>query len=134
MSRRARSRFSPLHVILGLGFLGILMLAAYFFVQTEDTSFRTLPELQVEAYLENANSLRGNTYKLEGVINHSLAWSSSFGRLFSVQVDQSRDEYLVPVLIPADLNDTNIQRGQKFVMKIEVVENGLLRVLEMDKS
>lgn len=110
------------------------MLAAYFFVQTEDTSFRTLPELQVEAYLENANSLRGNTYKLEGVINHSLAWSSSFGRLFSVQVDQSRDEYLVPVLIPADLNDTNIQRGQKFVMKIEVVENGLLRVLEMDKS
>lgn len=134
MARRARSQISPVHLILGVFILIAIGGAGVYLFSGNDSSFRTLPELQVEAYLENANSLRSNTYRLEGTINHSLAWSSSIGRLFSVQVGSGRNARLVPVLIPADLNDINVQRGQKFQLKIEVVENGLLRVLEMEKS
>ncbi len=134
MARRARSKFSPSHLIFGAVLLLLLAGAGFFFFSGNDSGFRTLPVLEVEAYLENANSLRGNTYRLEGTINHSLAWSSTVGRLFSVQVGAGRDARLVPVLIPAELNDINVQRGQDFQLKIEVVENGLLRVLEMEKS
>ncbi len=134
MARRARSQFSPVHLILGLLMLLVIAAGGFYLFSGTDSSYRTLPNLEVEAYLENANSLRGNTYRLEGTINHSLAWSSTIGRLFSVQVGVGRNARLVPVLIPADLNDVNVQRGQAFQLKIEVVENGLLRVLEMEKS
>jgi len=134
MARRARSQFSAVHLILGAFILLLIAGAGFFFFSGNDSSYRTLPVLEVEAYLENANSLRGNTYRLEGTINHSLAWSSTIGRLFSVQVGVGRDARLVPVLIPSELNDVNVQRGQGFQLKIEVVEDGLLRVLEMEKS
>jgi hypothetical protein len=49
-------------------------------------------------------------------------------------VGTGRNAWLVPVLIPAELNEINVQRGQSFQLKIEVVENGLIRVLEMEKS
>ncbi|MEM1158793.1 MAG: hypothetical protein AAGH72_11130 [Verrucomicrobiota bacterium] len=134
MARRARSHFSPVHLTLGAVLLLLIAGAGYLFLAGNDSNFRTLPVLEVEAYLENANSLRGNTYRLKGTINHSLAWDSAVGRLFSVQVGVGRNARLVPVLIPAQLNDINVQRGQDFQIKIEVVENGLLRVLEMEKS
>ncbi|MEM6885190.1 MAG: hypothetical protein AAF571_09165 [Verrucomicrobiota bacterium] len=134
MARRARSQFSPVHLILGAVVLLLIAGVGFFFLSGNESSYRTLPLLDAEAYLENANSLRGNTYRLEGTINHSLAWDSAVGRLFSLQVGTGRDTRLVPVLIPAELNDINVQRGQDFQLKIEVVENGLLRVLEMEKS
>ncbi len=41
--------------------------------------------LDVKAYLENANSLRGNVYKIEGEVTNALAWSPSTGRLIAVR-------------------------------------------------
>ena len=38
-------------------------------------------------YLNNANSLRGNVYKVKGQITQSLGYSRAKGRLFSVEVD-----------------------------------------------
>lgn len=135
MARRAQSRFSIWHILLGAAGLGILaVFGSWVFFSNDEGSFRTLPELEVRDYLDNANSLRGNTYRLEGVVNHSLAWSSSFGRLFSVRVGEGSDSRLVAVLIPRELNAMNVQRGQRFIFRIEVVENGLLRVSEMEKA
>jgi len=135
MARRAQSRFSIWHLIFGVaGLVGLVVLGSWVLFSNDEGSFRTLPELEVRDYLENANSLRGNTYRLEGVVNHSLAWSSSFGRLFSVRVGEGTESRLVAVLIPSELNSMNVQRGQRFVFRIEVVENGLLRVSEMEKA
>ena len=93
--------------------------------------FRTIAPLPVPAYLENANSLYGNVYKLDGTIAKSLQWSSTSGRLFSVEVNGSD---VVPVLVPEQFNQVNIERGQRFIFKIKVEDKGVLRVEDVKKA
>ena len=72
-----------------------------------------------------------NTYKLEGTIDNRLdSWKGS-DRLFSVQVSEGGS--FVPVLVPASL-DANIQRGQRYVFKVRVLETGVLEVLQLLKA
>lgn len=134
MPRRASSQPKP------LWFFAVSVLIAsaaiggnYLFQQVKDP-YRTIQELEVSSYMGNANSLRGNVYKIEGVVQNSLAWSPGKGRLFSVEVGEARDTGYVPILVPAELNHLNIQKGQRFRMKVEVIENGVLKVLDLQKS
>ncbi len=93
--------------------------------------FRTMTALPVQDYLENANSLRGNVYKLDGTISKSLEWSPTAGRLFSVEVNGND---VIPVLVPSQFNQVNIERGQHFIFKIEVGEKGILRAQDVKKA
>ena len=134
MSRRASYQAKPLWFF-AVSILIVMAAAAgnYLFQQVKDP-YRTVQELGVSSYMDNANSLRGNVYKIEGVVQNSLAWSPAKGRLFSVEVGESRDAGFVPVLVPSELNHLNIQKGQRFRMKVEVIENGVLKVLDLQKS
>lgn len=88
--------------------------------------------LSTEDYLENASSLSQNVYKLEGTVDDRLDnWRAADGRLFSVQVAESTT--YVPVLVPAKV-DANIQRGQRYVFKVRVLESGVLEVMELLKA
>jgi len=93
--------------------------------------YRTLTALDVPAYLENANSLRGNVYKLNGMVDTQLAWSPLVGRLYSVEVDGRND--VLPVMVPASFNSMNIQKGQRYFFKLEVGEKGVLLVRDIRK-
>ncbi len=87
--------------------------------------------LSAEEYLESSNALSGNTYKVEGTIDNRLdSWKGS-DRLFSVQVSEGGS--FVPVLVPASL-DANIQRGQRYVLKVRVLETGVLEVIQLIKA
>lgn len=134
MARRASAQQNPiilfilLLVVMGLGVGG------FFIFRKNNEPFRTLQSIDVAVYLENANSLRGNSYKIEAVIQNSLAWAPARGRLFSVEVDTSTGKEMIPILIPAELNSVNVQKGQRFFFKIEVVQEGVLLVKEMTKA
>lgn len=93
--------------------------------------YRTLTALDVPAYLKSADSLRGNVYKLNATVAAQLAWAPSEGRLYSVEVNE-RDDILA-LLIPAEFNSLNIQKGQHYFFKIEVVDKGILRVRDIRK-
>lgn len=93
--------------------------------------FRTLSALDVPTYLKSADSLRGNVYKLNATVAAQLAWAPSEGRLYSVEVNE-RDDILA-LLIPAEFNSLNIQKGQHYFFKIEVVDKGILRVRDIRK-
>ena len=96
--------------------------------------YRTLSPLSISAYLENSNSLRGNSYKITGTVWNSLAWSSMMGRLFSIEIESGTGTSdILPVLIPAVFNSQNIQKGQRFIFKIEVDEKGILKVAGLKK-
>jgi hypothetical protein len=110
---------------------GALAGGAYLWMAVSDP-YRTLPPIDVAAYLDNANSLRGNVYKLDGTIDSALAWSPSEGRLFSVLADGNKDNVL-PLLIPPTLDHINIQKGQRFFFKIEVDDKGILKADDMRK-
>jgi hypothetical protein len=136
MSRKKKSQGIPPWLI---GILLVLISAgAYLIFQQGGTSssLRTTEELNAEEYYKNANSLRGNTYKIDVEIDSALGNSPTKGRLFSVTLKQpgkSGSPAILPVLIPLELGSLTIQKGQHYLMKVKVIENGLLKVEEATK-
>ncbi|MCX6960024.1 MAG: hypothetical protein NTW91_07055 [Verrucomicrobia bacterium] len=136
MSRKKKSQGIPPWLI---GIVLVLISAgAYFIFQQGGTSssLRTTEELNAEEYYKNANSLRGNTYKIDVEIDSALGNSPTKGRLFSVTLKQpgkNGSRAILPVLIPLELGSLTIQKGQHYLMKVKVIENGLLKVEEATK-
>lgn len=133
MPRRASSPSQPLKVGAIMLLLITLISGGYWLWSTISDPYRTLTPLDVPAYLENSNSLRGNTYKVIGTISDQLAWSPTAGKLLSIEVETALGSDMLPVLVPAQLSHINIQKGQKFFFKIEVGDQGILRAEDVKK-
>ncbi len=129
MARRKKSSPQPLLIVL----VAVLVVAAFlgsrFFLSPGPETKSSVPALDVPAYMENANSLRGNVFQATGVVSDALAWSPSSGRLIAVEV---ADETL-PILVTAEFNATNIQKGQKLLFVVEVDENGILKTKKVSQ-
>ncbi len=130
MARRASSSPQLVWVIVTVALLIGAAGGGYFLFERVSDPYRTLSTLPVQDYLENANSLRGNVYKLDATVAKSLDWSAKTGRLFSVE---SPEGEVLGVVVPPELSRVNMERGQHFVFKIEVADKGILRVQEVKK-
>jgi predicted transporter len=124
VARRAKSSVKLSTIFIALLMAGIFF-GSWFFISANADPFRTVSKLDIPSYLENANSLRGNVYKVEGEIVNSLAWSSDSGRLISIETPNT--SYIIPVLVTKNFSEINIQKGQKFIFLLEVSPNGILR-------
>lgn len=132
MARRSRSSIPSLWLAAAAALLvAIFGIGAYFFTQNSDP-YRTAAPLDVAAYLENSNSLRGNTYRVKGEVLNVLGYSTSEGRLISVGIDATDD--VIPMLIPATLGKINIQKGQKYIFLIDVTDKGILQARNLTKA
>jgi hypothetical protein len=136
MSRRKKSRGLPSWILPVL--VALLVLGGYWIFSQggRDGSLRTVEELDPALYYNNANSLRGNTYRIDAEINSALGNSATKGRLFSVVLKQATKggaPVVLPVLVPLALGNLTIQRGQHYLMKVKVGDNGLLIVEEARK-
>ena len=109
----------------------VIAIGGYFLGAT-GAPYRTSPEFPVEEYLSTSSSLRGNNYRLTGAVLNSIAWSPQSGRLISVEPTDSDSP--IPVVIPAELGEVNIQKGQRFHFLVEVRENGILYATDLTKS
>lgn len=132
MARRARSTPGTGWLLAGLAFVLLLIGGGSYFLGSSGTPYRAAPEFPVEEYLATSTSLRGNTYRLSGAVLNSIAWSPSEGRLVSVQPRDSDSP--IPLVIPAGLGETNIQKGQRFHFLVEVRESGVLYATSLTKS
>ena len=132
MARRSRSSFNPLWLLGGAVALVAIFVAGSFFLSRTSDPYRTAEPLEIGAYLENSNSLRGNVYRVKGEVLNVLGYSTTEGRLISVGVDANDD--VIPMLIPAELGRINIQKGQKFIFLIEVTDKGILRAKDLTKA
>lgn len=112
----------------------LLLVAAigggYFLYSRVSDPYRTMSSLPVNDYLANSNTLRGNVYKVDATVVESLKYSATAGRLFCVEIGGADR---VAVLVPAQFNHLNIERGQRFYFKIEVGEHGVLRAQDVKK-
>jgi hypothetical protein len=136
MSRQKKSQGLPPWLIVllvllaaGGGFYGLQQNGG-------DASLRTTEALDPALYYDNANSLRGNTYKIDAEIDSSLGNSPTKGRLFSVVLKkqaQGGAPVVLPVLVPPTMGGLTIQKGQHYLMKVKVIEDGLLKVEEARK-
>jgi len=138
MSRQKKSKGFPVWLIV----LVVLLAGGGAFIGIHqgggDASLRTTEELDPQVYYNNANSLRGNTYKIDVEIGSALGNSPTKGRLFSVVLKKDSKgansaPEILPVLVPPALGGLTIQKGQHYVMKVKVIENGLLKVEEATK-
>lgn len=134
MARRASTKPKPIWFLIAFVILGLAMGGGFFLFQGVKDPYRTVPPLNIGAYMDNANSLRGNTYKIEGTIHNSLGWSHEVGRVIAVMVGPQEDTEVIPILVPADFNNVNLQKGQKFFMKIEIIKDGVIKALDLRKS
>jgi hypothetical protein len=132
VARRGKKSRLPLGIIIAVVLIVAAFLGSRFFITTTSQPFRTATPLDVETYLENANSLRGNVYRMQGEVLNSLGWSPTKGRLIAVGVDNGKQ--VVPVLVTTNFSHINIQRGQKFIFLLEVDDKGILRTKDMTKA
>jgi hypothetical protein len=132
VARRSKSSLKPVWIIAAAVLVVGAFLGSQLFTRMVSEPFRTTETLNVRAYLDNANSLRGNEYKIEGKVEEQLAWSPSNGRLFSISVGDGSD--VIPVLITTQFNSENIQKGQRFIFLLEVTDNGMLRTKALTKA
>lgn len=81
--------------------------------------------LNLTSYRDNANSLRGNLYRIEGRIEEMLRWSED-GRLISFEASDGSLSIPVPVMVPADFRNVNLERGSVLIMAVRVDREGML--------
>lgn len=132
MARRSRKSSNSTWVLLTGILIAIGFVGAIFLFQGSNEPNRTTAELDVRSYLDNANSLRGNVYRIQGEVVNSLAWSPTAGRLIAITPPDKTD--VLPVLVPTTLNHINIQKGQRFDFLLEVDEKGLLKTKTLTKA
>ncbi|NBR70538.1 MAG: hypothetical protein EBQ51_07745 [Verrucomicrobia bacterium] len=134
MSRRAHQK-TPQNLFFGLiaGFFLLAAIGAYV-LQKGSNPYRTTEPLKPADYFENANSLRGNVYQVEGVILNALAQNPEKGRLFSISVTSESKKWPMPILIPAKLRQINLQKNQSYRAKCKVDDTGILVAEEIQKS
>ncbi len=129
MARRASSSIPAGKLAAAAGAVVVLLAIAYAVFGTAQDPFRTSSPFPVKEYLENANSIKGNTYRLEALVDKTLEVTPATGRLFSVEAGGD----MLPLLVPSTLNGTNIERGQKLHFRVQVNEKGLLVASEIRK-
>ncbi len=130
MARRKKSSISPLWLFLAAGLILVAFVGSRFFLSSGSDPYRSIAPLDVPSYMENANSLRGNVYKVEGEVSNSLAWSPGSGRLIAVDVESET----IPVLVTQEFNAINIQKGQKFRFVLEVDPRGVLKTKKLTQQ
>lgn len=129
MARRASSSINPVWFLI-VGIVVVAAIAGGMMLKGKVSDpFRTLPVFPIADYMQNSNSLRGNTYKLEGVIGDQLQYNSA-ARLFSVEVAGEP----VSLLVPVEFNDRDMRKGQRFIFKVEVADKGVLRAKDVKKE
>lgn len=134
MPRRAQSGVRPAHWLGLIIILAVIGGGGYVLMHRATDPMTGITELNTDEFLENATALGDNIYKLEGIVDDRLdKWRSADGRLFSVQISDGSGSTFVPVWVPPDYQGANIQRGQRYVFKVRVQENGVLEVLELLK-
>ncbi len=134
MSRRAHQK-TPSSLLFGLVAVFLVIAAGgALLLQKGSNPYRTVEPLQPSDYFENANSLRGNVYQIEGVILNALAQNPEKGRLFSISVTTDSRKWPMPIFIPAQLRQINLQKNQSYRAKVRVNDSGILVAEEIQKS
>lgn len=135
MPRRAQSGVRPAHWLGLIAILAVVGGGGYALMNRSTDPMTGVTDLSAGEFMENATALSGNEYKVEGIVDDRLDnWRSADGRLFSVQMTDGNGNTFVPVWVPPDYKGANIQRGQRYVFKVRVLETGVLEVLELIKA
>ena len=125
MPRRASSSIHP--GFIGLAVLGLILaiMAGKFFVGGKSSAFGSLPQLDVSQVLENANSMRGNEYVVEGQVVEKLRWTSGRGQFVSLSVEVPGGSEIIGIEIPPEFDNLNIETRQRYTFRVRFRDGGI---------
>lgn len=124
MARRASSGINP-GLLIGVAiFVVIAFFGGKMFLGRKPDKISGA-KIEMDEMLENANQLRGNEYVLEGTIDEKLRWTPDRGQVVSLKVDVSGGSEFVGVEIPADFTSLNIEREQRYSIKVKFRQGGI---------
>lgn len=87
--------------------------------------FSNVTPLAIEEVLQNANSLRGNEYLVEGQIDEKLQWTTDRGQVVSVRVDTPGGDEFIGIEIPPKFNNLNIGVKQTYAFRVKFRDGGI---------
>lgn len=125
MPRRASSSLHPGIIIGGIAVLVAGGFGAKNLLGKKAASASEGEKLEVRDFLDNGNSLRGNEYVVEGTVDRKLRWTSSRGQVVSLRVSTPGGQELIGVEIPPSFSNLNIEREQKYAMKVKFRQGGI---------
>lgn len=128
MPRRASSKSSSANTIGIIAAVVLLLGGGYFLMNRKPAGF-SAPPLPVDAFRNNANSLRGNVYSVEGTV-HAIRPQDS-GKFVHLRVQERGIENHVFVVVPNTLNTVNIEREQQYAFKVEIKKGGIPETQEL---
>jgi hypothetical protein len=125
MARRASSGINP-GLLIGVAvFVIVAVVGGKMFLGRKPAAISG-SKIEMRDMLENANQLRGNEYVIEGTVDEKLRWTPDRGQVVSlkVEVPGGGEEY-VGVEIPADFSSLNIEREQRYSIKVKFRQGGI---------
>ena len=147
MPRRASSGINVGQIAgIAAAILGFVIIAALLFKliaggllgssddkSTSKRSSGTASVLSLNTYRTNGNSLRGNIYRVDGRVEETLRWTADRGRLISFEAEDGTETMPVPILVPEDFSNINIERGTEMGMVVRVDRDGTLVAESIDE-
>ncbi len=125
MARRASSSLHP-GILIGIAAAVVVaIIAGKSLLKKKPAGYANVNPLSIEDFLENGNSLRGNEYSLEGKIDEKLRWTTDRGQVVSLRVKTAAGDELIGIEIPPAFNNLNIEREQRYAMRIKVRQGGI---------
>lgn len=125
MARRASSSTNPVLIIAIAAAVIAAIFAGKFFMSKKSESFSDVKPLLVEQLLDNGNSLRNNEYLIEGKVDERFFRDNNTSSVVSVRVKSAAGEEVVPVKIPSNFNNLNIEREQRYAFKVKFEQGGI---------
>lgn len=123
MSRRASKGTNPTQLIIIAVLLVAIFVVGVSLLTKKKSPFNSDPVLPMSDIMQNANSLRGNTYRVEGKIEERWVKSSSEG--VHLSVNESGQLYPVFIKIPQGLERPNLEREKQYSFSVEIGEGGI---------
>lgn len=123
MGRRASSSLNSAAIIGIIIVIAILVGIGALTLKKKGKTFNDVAPLQIEEAIENANSLRGNEYRVEGKIESR--WVRDAGEGLSLMVEDQGQEYFLFIMIPPEVGHVNIEREQRYAFKIKFGTGGV---------
>lgn len=125
MARRASSSTNPV-LIIGIA-AGVIAaaLAGKFLMTKKAETFSDVNPLVIQDLLDNGNSLRNNEYLIEGKIDERFFRENNPSSIVTVRVKGASGEEIVFVKIPANFNNMNIEREQRYAFKVKFEQGGI---------
>lgn len=136
MARRSKSKSNQkshlvVYLIIAVAVIGGLVVVKSV-IDKRAQHFSGLSELSISDYKANANSLSGNEYRITGKIAEKLKWTPDEGQLISISVDQGeKGQGSVGIMIPANVDKVNLERGHTYTFKVTVNREGLPVAIEV---